>query len=442
MGDFVLPALAVAVVGAVLASERIVKRVETPGPVQIEYWEKWTGFEGDAMRKVVDDFNASQNRIHVNLLTVSDIANKVMLATSAGIPPDVAGLYSGNLAQYVDDRAATPLDEYCRRDGIGPEDYKPVYWDSGFYRGHVYSLPSTPATTALHYNSEMLRKAGFDPNRPPQTIEELSAMADKLTVKENGKIKIAGFLPSEPGWWNWCWGYFFGGKLWDGDKITINSPENIRGYEWVQSFPKKYGPQAVQTFKSGFGNFSSPQNAFMSDQVATELQGVWMYNFITQFAPKMDWKAVPFPYPKDRPDLKGVTIAEADILIIPRGAKHPEEAWEFIKYVNSQKGMETLCMGQRKNSPLTKVSQAFLDAHPNPYIELFDSQAANKNAIGTPKIGIWAEYQAEINNAFDEIMLLRKTPKQALDDVAKRMQPKMDQYLRRLKARDAAEASK
>ena len=49
-------------------------------------------------------------------------------------------------------------------------------------------------------------------------------------------------MPAEPGWWNWGWGYFFGGKVWDGkDGITANSPENIRAFEWIQSWSKKYG---------------------------------------------------------------------------------------------------------------------------------------------------------------------------------------------------------
>ena len=43
---------------------------KTPVPgkdrIVIRYWEKWTGFEADAMRVVVNDFNASQDRIFVD----------------------------------------------------------------------------------------------------------------------------------------------------------------------------------------------------------------------------------------------------------------------------------------------------------------------------------------------------------------------------------------
>jgi len=78
----------------------------------------------------------------------------------------------------VDDRAVLPLDDFCREAGIGPEDYKPVYWNAVTYRGHIWALPSTPATTALHFNTAMMRRVGLDPNRPPRTIPfELSEAA-------------------------------------------------------------------------------------------------------------------------------------------------------------------------------------------------------------------------------------------------------------------------
>ncbi|HIE50395.1 MAG TPA: ABC transporter substrate-binding protein [Armatimonadetes bacterium] len=404
------------------------------GRVHISYWEKWTGFEGEAMRAVVEEFNWRQDRIFVDLLTISRVDQKMLLATAGGVPPDVAGLWSFNVNVYADKNAILPLDEYCRRAGIGPEDYIPAYWDLGVYKGHVWALPTTPASIALHWNKDLFRKAGLDPERPPRTIEELDEYAAKLTkYDEKGNLVQIGFMPSEPGWWNWAWGYFFGGKLYDEEtqRITCASPENIRAFEWVQSYAKKYGVSALQTFQSGFGNFSSPQNAFLAGKVAMELQGVWMHNFIDKYAPHLDWGAAPFPHPADRPDLYGVTNVEEDILVIPRGAKHPDEAFEFIKFVNSQEGMELLCMGQRKHTPLSRVSREFLESHPNPYIEVFISLAKSPNAFSTPKIGIWTEYRDELAAAFDDIWLLRKTPEEALRQVQERMQRKLERELRR-----------
>ena len=52
------------------------------GRATIKYWDKWTGFEADAMRAVVDDFNAGQDRIFVEYSSVSQIDRRLMLATS------------------------------------------------------------------------------------------------------------------------------------------------------------------------------------------------------------------------------------------------------------------------------------------------------------------------------------------------------------------------
>ncbi len=433
---FTIPVLAAAVLFTWYESEQLTKAPPGDGKVHVKYWEKWTAFEFDAMKHVVDEFNKSQDKIVVDILSVSGIENKTLMAVSGGVPPDVVGLYGPNVTQYADDHAVIPLDDMCKEAGIKRDDYIEAYWDISVIRGHIYGLPSTPATTALHYNRGIMKELGLDPNKPPATLKEMDHVADLMTKREkDGHVIRTGFMPGEPGWWNWAWGPFFGGKLWDGkDKITINSPENIEAYEWVQSYSKKLGANALSSFQAGFNNmFSSPQNPFMTGQNGMEIQGVWMYNFITKFNPELDWAAAPFPAAK--PGMEEPTVIDLDVLCIPTGAKHPKEAFEFLKYVESQKGLEMLCLGQKKITPLKKVSAGFIENHPNPFIKLFIKLAYSKNAVSTPKIGIWAQYLDEINNACSEITLMSKTPKKALDDVKDRMQPMMDKYLERLKVR-------
>ncbi|RYG26809.1 ABC transporter substrate-binding protein [bacterium] len=436
-GAFLLPALGTAVLLGIVASEALVKAPPPGERVRITYWEGWTGFEFETMMKVVDEFNKSQDRIEVQVLSVSGLQDKALLAISGGIPPDMMGLSGAAVTQFADDRALMPLDELAQEHGIKPDQYIPAFYDGGIVRGKLYALPCTPATVALHYNRALFRKAGLDPDRPPQTDEELIGMADKITVRgSNGQLKVSGFLPTEPGWWNWMWCPLFGGRLWDGKgKITINEKDSVRGFEFAQSFAKRYGAGNIATQKGGFGNFASPQNAFLSQDVAMIAQGVWMYNFISMYNKELEWGAAPLPRPADRPDLQNPTVIEENVLCIPRGSKHPKEAFEFIAFVQSQKGMEMLCMGQKKLSPLRKVSKEFIANHPNPRIKLFMDLAYSKNAFGVPKLGIWTEYNNEINAAFDAVMLMQKTPQQAMDDVAARMQPKLDLYTKRLRLR-------
>src|SRR4051794_30205105 len=150
------------------------------GKVHIRYWEKWTGFEEDAMRKVVDTFNQRSDRVHVEYLAVSQVNQKMLLATAGGHPPDVAGVWDYDLVTFADDNARRPLHDYCRRSDLGAKDYLKAYWDRCQHRGHTYAMPTTPAAVALHWNRKLFREAGLDPDRPPRTIEELDTMSDKL----------------------------------------------------------------------------------------------------------------------------------------------------------------------------------------------------------------------------------------------------------------------
>ena len=60
--------LSLGVAGLPLAGTGCAQQAEeyTPdGRLILQYWEKWTGFEGEAMQSVVDAFNASQDELFV-----------------------------------------------------------------------------------------------------------------------------------------------------------------------------------------------------------------------------------------------------------------------------------------------------------------------------------------------------------------------------------------
>lgn len=409
--------------GAFSGSEKFANRQTRTDRTTVLYWEKWDNTEGREMQKVVDAFNRSQNRIFVKYLTISGVDTKTLLAASGGSPPDVAGIWSDQVCQFADAGALTDLTQMAADAGLTKDYYIPGYWNELFYRDKLWALPSTPASIALHVRTDLVPKEYATPETFPKTIEEFDKMAFGMSkLKPNGDLEMAGFLPSDPGWWNWIWGLFFGGKLVDGDKITVNSKENLRGFTWMSQYAKKFGVKQVQTFQGGFGAFSTPQDPFMSGKVATEMNGTWKALYIHDYKSNIPWFAVPFPYPKDRPDLAGHTDLPMDILTIPTGAKHPKEAFEFIRYVQRQDVMEGLCIAHGKNSPLAKVSESFFQRHPNPYIRLFDQLARSPKAFSPPMIGIWPQISKELQVAFEEVNGGTKSPEQALNDAQARLE--------------------
>jgi ABC-type glycerol-3-phosphate transport system substrate-binding protein len=422
--------------------------------IVIEYWEKWTGAEYDSMKVIVDEFNDSQNKIYVKMLAISSIEQKLMLATAGGNPPDVAGIWSHSVNTFAPKGALTPLNKYLKNAGISKDKYIPVFWDLCSMYDFIWGLPSTPATLALHWNKKLFSEAGLDPECPPKNLAELDKFAEALTLvkikrgddpkllryseltesekkAKDFKIVKLGYTPSIPGWFNEMWPFWFGGRLWNGtSEITADKPANLAAAKWYKSFSQKYGLRNLQEFGSSFGNFASPQDPFLSGKVSMVLQGVWLHNFISKYAPQLEWGAAAFPSISAR-KLPDVTIAECDILVIPKGAKHPAEAFEFIKFVSTQKNMEKLALGQRKFSPLAKVSADFIKKHPNPYIKVFIDLAKSPNARYVPRMPVWNEYKNESIVAYDQIFTGLMEPEQALGELQKRSQWKLDRVLKR-----------
>jgi multiple sugar transport system substrate-binding protein len=215
------------------------------------------------------------------------------------------------------------------------------------------------------------------------------------------------------------------------------------------------GKEAMTSFQSGFGNFDSPQNAFLAGNVAMEEQGPFMANFIYKQNPRMSsllwpkeqeiqmpleqrvknytWAVAPFP--SAVPGLEDVTYCSFDALTIPRGAKHKREAFEFIAWLNRQENMEKLCKLHCKGSPLNRVSDDFLKHHPNPYVGIFERLARSPNALAAPQCPIMPEVISELTNLSQQVSLLQVDPEKALADLQVRLQAKYDAFVSQQRAR-------
>ena len=91
----------------------------------VEYWEKWNGPEFLAMKQIVDDFNntvGKDKKIYVRYMSMSEIDRKTLMSIAAGVPPDIAGIWDQQVAQYAAIGAAEPLDDLAKEHGI-TEDY-------------------------------------------------------------------------------------------------------------------------------------------------------------------------------------------------------------------------------------------------------------------------------------------------------------------------------
>jgi len=378
--------------------------------VHLSYWEKWGSFEADACQKMVDTFNESQDEIFVHYLRTSQVDRKSMLAAIGRDPPDVVGLWNFNVVPFAEGGALMPLDDLMKASGLTRDFYIENYLKLGEFEGRIWALPTAAMTLALFYNKEHfrrkaqeLRAAGLDPDRAPQTIEELDRYADVLNAFEpDGSPRIMGFLPTEPGWYNHVWGYFFGGRLVDPatGKITTDEPANIRAYAWIKHYAEAYGREKLLRFKSGFGTFDSPFNAFIEGKVSMEVQGVWFPMFIRRHRPQMEFGVAPFPCAEGVPGPR--SLMEMDVIGIPRHCKHPKEAWRFVCWVQKE-GLAILGRLQGKNIATRSAPPWFHQGHPNLELDVFEMLAVAPASFIIPNTLVGQELRDEMTRAFEHI---------------------------------------
>jgi ABC-type glycerol-3-phosphate transport system substrate-binding protein len=393
--------------------------------VVVDYWEMWSGQELLAAKDLVDKFNDSQDEIFVNLLSVSELERKLLISIAGNDPPDLANLQDSAIPKLADKNAIECIDGLLPQIGACREDYIDIYWKLCSYEKKMFGLPIAATTLALHTNIDSLKKAGFDSE--PQTLEQLDEYTKKLTIKNGSSFESLGFVPTKPGWWNFAWVWWFGGDWYDGKNITANRPENIEAFKWIQSYAETYGARALQNFTSGFGAFSWSDDRFMTGKLAMVLQGPWMSRFIDHMTPGLKWDAVAFPSAGGK--LSNVTLAECNVLVIPRGAKHKVQAAKFMAFMQKPENLQYLAVKQNKFVPLKAANEMDYSNHPNKNIKLFVMLSQSANAYATPRIPIWQEYAHEIDDAFQSVWLGKKTPEQALNDVQRRVEAKWNEYL-------------
>jgi ABC-type glycerol-3-phosphate transport system substrate-binding protein len=285
-----------------------------PDRVRIQYWDKWTGLEGEQMKQIVDAFNdtvGKEKGIWVDFVSMSQIDRKIQVSIAGGVPPDVAGLWDSQVQEFSAMNALEPLGPYVDAAGLTEDKYKKVYYEGCKYHGKLFALPSTVWCVALLWNKEIfqekaaeLQAAGLDPDRAPRSIDELDRYAEVIDTWEtrggSKHLVRTGYIPLEAGLATNYTAFWFGGSICDptGTKMLLLEPAVFNAYNWIRSYSERLGKEELAEFRSGFnsgaiGMFDTPQNPFLQGWNSMEQQGPWISAFIEKLAPSWNRWHVP-----------------------------------------------------------------------------------------------------------------------------------------------------
>jgi sn-glycerol 3-phosphate transport system substrate-binding protein len=148
---------------------------------------------GGPITKIIDgyaaDFAKENPGISVKPIyagTYQDTVVKALTAHKSGNPPVICVLLSTDMFSLIDEDAVVAVDEFVKTDSdkawLGS--FFPAFMDNSRTSGSTWGIPFQRSTIVLYWNKEAFQQAGLDPERPPETWEEESAYAQKLTRRD------------------------------------------------------------------------------------------------------------------------------------------------------------------------------------------------------------------------------------------------------------------
>ncbi|NRQ36583.1 sugar ABC transporter substrate-binding protein [Nonomuraea sp. NN258] len=258
---------------------------EVKGKVSLQTWALKPKFT-DYMQGVIDAFEKKHPGVEVEWLDQpgDGYSEKVLSQAAGGSLPDVVNLPPDFALPLV--KQGMLLD-VAQSDQKLADEYVAGGIDAYKYSGHqgVYGYPWYLNTDVNYWNSELLKKHGLDPAKPPTTLDELIAQARTFKEKSGGKVYLMSRRP-ELGDFTQA-----GVKILsdDGQNFVFNTPEAVAVLErYREAFKEGLLPRDVLT-----DTYAGNAKLFNEGTVAWTTAGG---NYITSLAtdnPTLAPKVVP-----------------------------------------------------------------------------------------------------------------------------------------------------
>jgi len=246
-------------------------------------------------------------------------------------------------------------------------------------KGRIIGVPYAAYAQALHYNRELFKQAGLNPNKPPTTWAQLRKYAKQIADK-TGAAGYAqmGLNDNTAGWIATTVTYTLGGRL-----------EKGRGTSATATLNNKYTVQALQLLRqmrwadNSMGStydytWPTINQAFAAGKIGMFINGSDIYTFLVQAAnldPKI-YAIAPLPLANNK--TAGVLGGGSIAVVRPdtKGAKL-DAAMKWIDFFYMEK--------------LVKKQAALRDTR---------ILVANKQPVGVPAFPIFNKKQYDLANSW------------------------------------------
>ncbi len=327
------------------------------GPVHIVFWHTMTNVLEDALVALTDDYNASQDRVVVELQNqngYSEVIDKYF-QSSVSDRPNIVQMPEYMVQQMADTNSVIPAGACIQTEGFDIGPYLPrvlLQYQTG---GIQWSMPFNVSGPVLYYNRKMFEAAGLDPDKPPITLDQVREYAQKIVDSGAATYGIAvdTGVDSGGGWFLEQWFARLGvpysdngnGREARSTQVYLNRPEAVDLLTFMQ--------QLVQDgLAVNVGDNPSSQDVLlkMADPNEPAAMGITTSAGLGTVISVTDAGLIPgitssdigvgpMPGPSDVPS---ALVGGASLYIVAdKDDAQAAAAWDFIKFLTSAQSQST-----------------------------------------------------------------------------------------------------
>jgi multiple sugar transport system substrate-binding protein len=396
-------ALAIAAGLAGLSGVASCGKKEAANETVIRFWQFW---DIGVIQPLVAQFEADNPgvRVEVEQLTWATGLEKIQASLASGTQPDLCELGSTWLSRFSYEGVLedlTPVYE-AQRDSF-------LMWESALWNGRAYGLPWVQGSRVLFVNRDLFRRAGLDPDRPPQTWDELLEASKRIGELGSGVYGFGQNIGEKyvlyKKFMAFAWGN--GGDVFDEHgNVVVNSPAVLEALE----FYLKLAPYSLQEKQEVLDQY------FKTGRLGMQISGAWNIKNYRLEAPALDYSVALVPKPAaDRGE--HASFAGAEMLVVFRGSRHRDAAVALALFLQDYPRAKALSLAAGSVFPAARAALRDSTFIADPRIRVFVQQSLTSRT--PPAHPGWIEMEEAINRAVEESLYGRRAPRWCLDDAAK-----------------------
>ncbi len=287
------------------------------------------------------------------------LGEKMLTSFAGNIPIDLVETGSDWVGPYAARKQFLPLDDFVANyDELS--DFYPRMVDISRYNNKLMAMPYVLDIRTICYRKDFFTEVGLDPEKPPQTWDEMIEDAVKLTqTDDQGNITRSGYMinASAPNGAFFEWWYLLvqnGSNVvvpwgsWDSNDVVFNNDAGVEALQFLYDIVHEAKVSPIAGISPKTPDISALGEGVAAMQVAGSSEvGNWKRNQ----PDKLELLGIGVPLEK----VKRLTYCCPNVYATGTNTKHPDKAWALMKHMISEETLTGMLSPTNESPPREAV---------------------------------------------------------------------------------------